>query len=419
VLALALSSLGLPFLASCGGARGDFPGAASAEGDKKDKDGAEPKVLVRLGKFERGDISNRLPVSADLEAVERADVPAEIAGVIREVLRREGDQVAKGDPVVRLVDDDLRLAVEMKRLLAQQAVGKVKQADVARREGEKAARQKSIGLQKAKDVYDRLAQLSREGGPGLIPKEEEEGKRLDVEQADVDLAAATLDIEKRQLAYEEAIHSERLAQIELETAEYKLSQTVLRSPIDGAISHLVAKRGERVSTTEAVFKVAATSRLEARLHVPQRELARVRVGLDVVITCEVFPERTFSGKVEVVNPVVDEETGAVRVIVGVTDPEGFLKPGLFVGGEIVLDTRRESLLVPKKAVSYVNREAVVFLVKDGVASRFVMTPGYSTRDHIEVLRLTAEDGTAADPLDGELVLVGHNNLRHGSRVEVE
>jgi RND family efflux transporter MFP subunit len=240
----------------------------------------------------------------------------------------------------------------------------------------------------------------------------------------VDHRTAVLLGQKYELEHSQAIEAERLARVEERTAEYNLSLTTLRSPIDGHLSYLIAKPGEILATGAKAFTVVDTSDLEARLYVPQKELSRVRVGLRVRILCEVFPGKEFEGAVEVVNPVVDK-SGTVEVLVGIRDKEGFLKPGMFVNGEIILDVHQGAVLVSKKAISYENQEPVVFLVKDGVAHRYGLEAGYRTRTHVEVLGLVGPDGKRVSPEDaasgelGGLVEIGHSNLKEGSRVETD
>ena len=57
-------------------------------------------VLVKLGEFQRGTVSDRLAVAADVDAVQRADVNSEISGVIETLLHREGDEIETGAPVI-------------------------------------------------------------------------------------------------------------------------------------------------------------------------------------------------------------------------------------------------------------------------------------------------------------------------------
>lgn len=385
-------------------------------------DSVEAAVPVLLGRLERGSVSNRLGVDATLEAVAKADYRGKIAGVVRSVLKREGDRVKQGDAVIRLEDDDLALQVENKTILHAQATIRVQQADVARDEGEKLAYQKKILYDKAKRLYERAKQLSTGSTSGIISSEELENKTFDLEEAKIAYETSGLQKKKYELDYAQRVQEANLQAVELKTAKYNLSQTVLTSPIDGVISHLRLKTGESVSTSQTAFVVVDLSRLEARLHVPQVELERIREGQTVILECEVFPGKRFQGRVEVINPVVDER-GSVDVLVSVTDPTGFLKPGMFVNGNIVLETRENAVLVPKKAVSYENQEPIIFLARDNVAHRYVVTKGFSTRDAIEVRALTAFDGTeirfeSGEEEDlGDLVVVGHDNLKEGSRIE--
>jgi RND family efflux transporter MFP subunit len=393
--------------------------SARSEASAPSAETAPPPVLVRLGSFDRGEISNKLSVSADLEAVAKADLYPEIPGPVAEVLHRLGDPVRKGEPVVRLVDDHLKLLVETKRLMAVQAKGKVLQADVARREAAQTVALKKLRMEKAAAEYARIQRLSQDAQNGLVSSEEAEAKRYEFEEARIDHQTCLVQKEKYELDHAQALESQKLAEVELRTAEYNLSQATLRSPIDGRISYLEVKPGELITATSRVVTVVDTRKLEARLHVPQRELSRIRTGLPVRILCEVFPEKEFQASIDVVNPVVDKVNGTVEVVVGLSDPEGFLKPGMFVNGEVILDTRKEALLVPKKAVSYEDREPIVYLVKEKIAHRYLLKAGYSTRDRIEVLGLVATDGSPASTSDGTLVIIGHNNLKEGSRVEVE
>ena len=378
-------------------------------------------TLVRLGAFERGDVSDRIAVAADLEAVAKADLTPEIAGLVRELVRGEGDHVKKDDPVVRLVDDELRFVFESKQIAAEQAKVSVKQADVARREGKNIARQKELAFAKAKREYDRSRTLAAR----VVSAEDIEAKKFELDQAEIDAATSKIQGEKYELEYEQAVQKAKLDAVELQKAEFNLKQAVLRAPIDGVISFLRAREGEAVSTTARVFSVVDLSLLRARLFVPQREFARVRPGLDVVLTCEVFPGREFEGTVDVVIPVVDEAKGTIEVLVSVRDSSGFLKPGMFVSGSIVLVTRENAWLVPKKSISYDHQQAVVYLVRERVAHRYSLIRGFSSRDSVEVRALVGVDGKRVEPSSsdfdalGRLVIVGHDNLKEGAAIEIE
>jgi len=404
-----VSSLSLLFVAfhvsSCG--------ARSEEAVAKLSD-EEPAVLVRLGGFSTKDVSRRLSVAADLEAVNEADVVSQLPGVVARVLKQQGDPVQRDEPVIRLVDDELQLEVDNHRIVAEQAELKVRQADLARKEGRKKLKQQQLNLEQLQKEYERALKSA-----DIVSPESLDSKRYSVGQAKIEVETLQLKNDTYQLAYLQAVQEAKLNKVKLATAEFRLSQTVLRSPIRGLLTYLRLKTGELVSSQDKAFSVVSLDRLEARLYVPQRELARLQVGLDVVLRSDVFPDREYRSRVRVVNPVVDEARGTVEVLVDVEDASGFFKPGLFVTGEIILETHRDALLVPKKAIRYENRQAVIFLVREERAYRYLLTVGLSTREGIEVQGLTASDGSAGTSKDGELVLVGHDRLKDGARVEIE
>jgi len=418
------------------------PAAEKAGGEEK------PREPVRLGTFSIGDVSTRLSVDADLEAIREADVFPEVTGIIdRIALRdaengiefREGDPVKKGDAVVLLVDDELRLVKENKELLLEQSRGKLDLASLAVREAEAAVRQKTVLVEKATKEWDRV----RDRAGRIVSPEEADQKRYAMEQAKGDLESANLAVERARLEESQAQQNVRLAAKELDTASWNHSRTVLRSPVDGYVSFLDLKAGELVSQSSKAFSVVDPRRLEARVWVPQRELRRLREGQEVEIRSEVWPdvEKPFVGRVAVVNPVIEKDSGTVRVIVEVDDPSLRLKPGMYIDAEVITETHRATLLVMKKAILYENQQPVIFLAKDGVAKRYSLEAGISTKDVIEVLSLVhlpsegeKASGAESTPVDlaarevredrvelvaGKLVVAGQNKLEDGMLVRIE
>ena len=421
--AVFLVAVGLLALSGCGASTDAIAEDKDRQPEVSGRQASKPLVLVRLGEFRRGEISSSLPVSAELEAVQEADVYAEVSGKILEVLHREGDFVRRGEPVVIIDDEDYRLTEENKKILRDQTKTKLEQARLAPKEGEAELQQKSLLFEKAEAEYGRALKSHKDG---ILSPEETETKRYEREQARIDRTTASLQIENYKLAEKEAEQALRLAEVELRTATLNLGRTQILSPIDGYISYLEVKQGEfvransgAVNVPAPVFSVVNLERLEARVYVPQRELRRLQLEQPVRITCDVYPEKEFWAEVEVINPVIDNEIRTVQVIVGVGDPSRLLKPGLFINAEIILDTHKNTWLVSKRAVIYENQEPVLFLVHDSVARRYIVRKGYSSQDEIEVLGLTDADGNEVDPSAGRLVLVGHNKLKDESAVEVE
>src|SRR5258707_3526183 len=103
----------------------------------------------------------------------------------------------------------------------------------------------------------------------------------------------------------------------------------LNSPIQGVVVERNGTIGATVGTDANVFKIIDISSVWIDANVFEKDLERVRMGQPVKVSVPAFPGATFSGKVILVNNVVDPETRTVKVRTEVPNPGGRLKPDMF------------------------------------------------------------------------------------------
>ena len=118
----------LPLLAACG-PRGGGPGK---EAEKEDS--GERQILVRASAPERGELAARLEITADVEALERADIIPRIEGTVVRVLHEEGDEVKVGDVLAEIECEENELRRDAQSLEVEQAELAIKQAELSLRE---------------------------------------------------------------------------------------------------------------------------------------------------------------------------------------------------------------------------------------------------------------------------------------------
>ncbi len=155
-----------------------------------------------------------------------------------------------------------------------------------------------------------------------------------------------------------------------------------------------------------IFRIVDTSRLEATLNVPERELATLKAGLPVQLAVDALPGKTFTGRVDRVAPVVDSGSGTFRVICAF-DGGGLLQPGMFGRISIDYDQRANALVVPRIALLDDEGDPAVFAVRDGKAARVPVKLGYVDGEWVEV-----REGLKAGD---QVVVAGKAALREGSR----
>ena len=143
---------------------------------------------------------------------------------------------------------------------------------------------------------------------------------------------------------------------------------------------------------------------------PVREASRVERGNPVHLASSALPTVT-TGRVELVAPTVDSTAGTIRVKMSVNPATGF-RPGLFVSLRIVVETRDDALVVPKRAVLHDDESGpYLFVIRDDKAYRTRIRTGFEREDVIEVV-----EGIESDAL---VVVEGQDTVADESDVEIQ
>lgn len=324
--------------------------AACSEARQEEKK-EESGVPVEIARVTIGPIDAAYRGTATLEAEDEATVMAKTSGVIEQILAEEGQRVGAGQVLARLETDRLKL---------------------------EAARAKAEA-DKARENFDRNTRIYERN---LISKDLYDQSRfaLDAARAAYDLTALTL------------------------------RESEIRAPISGVVSARYIKVGNVIQPNSAAFKITQMDLLHAHIYVPERDIHKLAPKQAATLTLDAWPDKSFTGSILRVNPVVDAATGTVKVTVAMGRGQRELKPGMFGRVEILYDRRDAATLVPKDAVLSEDAAQSVFVVDDGKARRRPIKVGYSDSYHYEVL-----DGLKAGD---QVVTTGQANLKDEARVHV-
>lgn len=159
----------------------------------------------------------------------------------------------------------------------------------------------------------------------------------------------------------------------------------LSSPIDGVVVERNATIGATVGPDANVFRIIDASRVWIDANVFEKDLQRVRLGQAVKVKVPAFPETTFSGKVILVNSVIDPDTRTVKVRTEVANPDNRLKPDMFANVEIVTDLNRAAISIPQSAVLSDNGKSVVFVAEGNGYKERQVTTGIQNGDQVEIV----------------------------------
>ena len=102
------------------------------------------------------------------------------------------------------------------------------------------------------------------------------------------------------------------------------------APSSGVVIHKNALEGMYVDVGTQIYTIADLTRIWVKLDAYESDLSWIRYGQDVEFVTEAYPGEKFTGTIAFIDPVLNEKTRTVKVRVNVPNPDGRLKPGMFI-----------------------------------------------------------------------------------------
>lgn len=375
-------------------------------------------MRVRTAPVEQREMVRTISTTTVVESENEIKLFPRAAGVVAEVRAEEGDRVEAGAVLAVLDRRSTLSAVEEARIALREAEDAVLRADVMKAEAEARVAQAKIKEAQAARDYVRNEKAN------LVSEQALDNLRMQRDTAASDRLALELGVERAALDAQASRTTRDKAKHALERMQLEDSYMQIVAPFAGVVATRSIRVGDAVSTAAPAFVLTDATRLRATVFRPQRELslftaaARAHDGdpavepLEIRATAEALPGRTFAGKLLLVSPSIDAQSGSFRVTVRFPSDEvdgARLLPGMLVRIEIVTDRRKDALTVQKRALRREGEENLVFLVRDGAARRVRVAEGFSDDERVEIVAL---DGAVVAPGERAIV-VGNRELEEG------
>jgi membrane fusion protein, multidrug efflux system len=143
-----------------------------------------------------------------------------------------------------------------------------------------------------------------------------------------------------------------------------ISKKTIRAPFDGRIAIREVELGQVLNPGSRIGSLQSIDPVHADFWLPQQALADLTPGMLARLRTDVFPKQSWEGAVTTVNPEVDVSTRNVRVRGTFPNPDGRLRPGMFVNVEVLSPEKRRVLLIPSTAVLYAPYGDSVFAIEE-------------------------------------------------------
>lgn len=379
------------------------------------------------------DISEEIEILGQVVFHEKVNISSKVNGRLEKICIQEGNRVSRGQLLAAI--ERLPLEINLKRQLAELEIAR-RSCDLSRARYEKALKSIAIELktvEKARaqledrrvsyENMDRILKnrmvLFRAGG---ISESDMESLKAEHKTSHTQYLLAQSDLEIRKIGFRDRdiiaegyrVPGDREARVriikhintkveraELEAAKSRviqvekdvestrilLSETLIRSPINGVVASRNMEAGEMVKEDSIIATLVDIARVFIAMNVNERDIEKIKLGQSVIFTVDALEDKSFKGRTSRITPVLDVKTRTVEVKAIVNNPGNHLLPGMFARARIVIGTKEKKLLVP--ITSLVKKEgdtAELYLVKKDIIFKQRVKLGDEYKSCLEIVR---------------------------------
>src|SRR6267143_922303 len=243
------------------------------------------------------------------------------------------------------------------------------------------------------------ARLTRDRSVKLMELDLIARAQLDSVEANLQVAEGRYQDAQEEVRNRQAIIAQRRSELDL--SRQQLADTVIVSPLDGAVSLKQASVGEYLTAGAPISTLVRMHPLRLRVPVPEREGTAVRAGHAVTLTVE-GDSTVYRGRVVRLSPIVQEQNRTLMVEAEVPNERGFLRPGSFARVEIMTEVSQPVVTVPASAVIVFAGVEKVLVVRQGKTAEVRVTTGRRLGEDVEIVEgLKGSDPVVTRP--GNLV----------------
>jgi len=307
-------------------------------------------IPVAVAKPHRGNAFAFYSTTASLEAEFRAEIRAKASGVIQALFIEEGDLVEEGTVLLKLDDRDQQLQLKQARLSFEQAEKEFKRHTLM------------------KDT-------------GILSDE----------------------------IFEQSENKFLKASADLEIAQQNLSYTNVTAPLSGVCVNRNVDLGAHIDMGTSLFDIMDMDPLMLRIHVPANRMSQIKLNQNINMVIDSTGD-SLIGKIHLISPIVDPETGTIKVTAAVDVYPDTVRPGDFAEVRLITEQKKDAILVPSIAVFEEKGQKILFMAVDGKAVIKNVETGLTTENETEIISGVNEND--------DIVIKGQRNLRDGQQIVI-
>jgi RND family efflux transporter MFP subunit len=337
-----------------------------------------PPVAVEVDSVHYTSIQETRQLTGTIYPFYQYLIAPKVSGRITKINKRIGDWVNQNEVVARIDDAEYQQAV-----LEAEANLKISQANLTETE---------IQFELARQDLERVQSLQQKG---IASPAELDAATTNFNALQSRIKLAQAQVEQRQAA--------------LNSANIRLSYTVLKATEPGFVGERFVDEGSLLTPNAPVISVIGINRVIVRTTVIERVYGQITVGQTARLEVDAYPGKIFLGRVSRIAPMLQEASRVAQMEIEVSNDSLWLKPGMFAKVTVVLEEKNIAQVIPSQALVSREGNSGVFIIRPGeVVAHFIpVQVGLSTQTNAEIL---------TPRIEGVVVTLGQHLLEEGSHV---
>ncbi len=290
----------------------------------------EEVATYNTKKVTKGDLSVVVSATGILNPTNSVEIGVEVSGTIKEIYVDFNDNVEVGQLLAKL--DTRKLESDVDNVTAALSIAKAN------------LKESEVNLRNKKTVYDRTLKMYNSSG-GKYPSINE----LDDSRFAYESALSNVEASKAKI--EQSLSS-------LKTANQNLDKAHVKSSIKGIVLNRAVEVGQTLAASmnaPKLFTLAKDlSQMDLIISIDESDVADIKKDLEVSFSVDAYPNRTFKGKIKQVrlNPITVNGVVTYETVVGVSNEELLLRPGMTATAQIITKQSIDKLIIPNTALRF-------------------------------------------------------------------
>jgi RND family efflux transporter MFP subunit len=330
-------------------------------------------------KVDRKEVRRTIDIVGTLLPNEQVVVSSEVEGPVEGIFVDLGDQVKKGQLVIKVSAREFQIILDQQLAELYQALAQVglqgENDEISSDADAPIVRKAAAEMHEAEQKLHRVLELFNQGVASRELRDEAEA-RFKSSKAVYDSSVNSVQNLKARV---------RQSRAAVQMARKKLQDTDIRAPFDGFVKERFVSLGQFLKVQSPVISLVQTTPLKLRADVPEKAVRAIQEGQEVEVSVDAFQDRKFKGKISRVSPAVNEQTRSLTIEALINNDHHLLKPGFFAKTRVISDEKEVVITIPAQTILNFYGVNKVFSVENGKIRERVVKLGDRFGDDVEIL----------------------------------